>query len=71
MGRLSRISGRQLVKWLALPIGLRWLDVGCGTGAFSMVIIDACDPAKVVGVDPSQAQVAHAQDSIKASLIAY
>ena len=30
MGRLSRISGRQLVKWLALPKGLRWLDVGCG-----------------------------------------
>lgn len=64
MGKRSRITGRLFVDWLKLPDGLRWLDVGCGTGAFSTVILDECAPAAVVGIDPSEAQVNHAQNAI-------
>ncbi len=32
VGRWSRLVAREFVSWLALPAGLAWLDVGCGTG---------------------------------------
>jgi ubiquinone/menaquinone biosynthesis C-methylase UbiE len=41
MGRWSRASGREFVRWLDPSQGLLWLDVGCGTGAFPEVILDA------------------------------
>lgn len=61
MGRWSREVGRDFLAWLALPKGLRWLDVGCGTGAFSVELIAREGPSAVHGVDPSPAQVAYAQ----------
>ena len=38
MGQWSRMVGRIFLDWLSLPGGLKWLDVGCGTGAFTEVI---------------------------------
>jgi 2-polyprenyl-3-methyl-5-hydroxy-6-metoxy-1,4-benzoquinol methylase len=35
MASWSRVAGAALIRWLDLPRGLRWLDVGCGTGALS------------------------------------
>ena len=42
MGRWSRIVGEAFLDWLAVPKGLRWLDVGCGNGAFTEVLITRC-----------------------------
>jgi ubiquinone/menaquinone biosynthesis C-methylase UbiE len=39
----------------------RWLDIGCGTGAFSELILRRCAPNSVVGIDPSSAQIEYAQ----------
>ena len=49
---------------LAIPPGRRWLDVGCGTGALTEAILGRCDPSSVVGVDPSEAFVAHARQTV-------
>jgi ubiquinone/menaquinone biosynthesis C-methylase UbiE len=35
MGRWSRMVGEAFLEWLAIPKGLRWLDVGCGSHAFT------------------------------------
>ena len=35
MGRWSQIAGATFLDWLGLPQGLKWLDVGCGNGAFT------------------------------------
>src|ERR1044072_2215976 len=35
MGRWSRSIGERFLAWLGAPKGARWLDLGCGTGAFS------------------------------------
>jgi len=53
MGRWSRPAAESFVAWLALPPGLSWLDVGCGTGALAWTILGAADPREVLGLDPS------------------
>ena len=60
MGRWSRAVGTVFLDWVAPSAGMRWLDVGCGTGAFTELVLDACSPAAVFAVDPSQAQIDHA-----------
>jgi len=37
MGRWSRVVGEVFLDWLAVAEGLRWIDVGCGNGAFTEV----------------------------------
>jgi len=61
MGRWSRAIGEKFLAWLAPPKNARWLDLGCGTGAFTGLILKTCMPAKVTGVDPSPQQVEHAK----------
>jgi SAM-dependent methyltransferase len=61
MGAWSRISGNIFLDWLAPSPGLRWIDVGCGTGAFTELIVERCAPAEVQGIDPSDAQLAFAR----------
>ncbi|WP_214323828.1 class I SAM-dependent methyltransferase [Nonomuraea sediminis] len=61
IGRWSRSVAAAFVSWLAVPAGRRWLDVGCGTGALTAAVLDAAEPAEVVGVDPSDGFLAHAR----------
>ena len=42
---------RDFIDWLALPVGGRWLDVGCGTGALTETILLRAEPASVMGID--------------------
>ena len=42
MGRWSRAIGENFLDWLRRPSGARWLDIGCGTGAFSELILLRC-----------------------------
>lgn len=61
VGRWSRLVGEVFAQWLGVAPNSRWLDVGCGSGAFSEVVIDSCAPASVAGIDPSDAQLAYAR----------
>jgi ubiquinone/menaquinone biosynthesis C-methylase UbiE len=61
MGVWSRLAGAIFLDWLAPPIGLRWIDVGCGNGAFTELLIERCAPADVQGIDPSEGQLAFAR----------
>jgi SAM-dependent methyltransferase len=61
MGRWSRLAGEKFLDWLDAPKNLKWLDVGCGNGAFTEVLIARCSPAAVIGVDPSEGQLAYAR----------
>jgi len=61
MGGWTRLAGQVFLDWLAPPAGLRWIDVGCGTGAFSELLVQRCTPSSVSGVDPSPAQLEYAQ----------
>ena len=61
MGRWSRQLAPHFLDWLGAGSGLDWLDVGCGTGALSAAIVAHCNPASLIGVDPSEGFVATAQ----------
>jgi ubiquinone/menaquinone biosynthesis C-methylase UbiE len=61
MGVWSRLAGDIFLDWLAPPSGLRWVDIGCGNGAFTELIVERCAPAEIQGIDPSQAQLAFAR----------
>jgi ubiquinone/menaquinone biosynthesis C-methylase UbiE len=61
MGRWSRAAGEIFLDWLSLPKGLKWLDVGCGTGASTELIIERASPSHVSAIDPSEEQIVHAR----------
>ena len=64
MGTWSRLAGDTFLHWLAPSPGWRWIDVGCGNGAFTQMLVDRCAPAEVQGIDPSPAQLAFARSRL-------
>jgi SAM-dependent methyltransferase len=66
MGRWSRLIGDGFIDWLGAPKGLRWLDVGCGNGAFTERLAVLCKPLEVVGIDTSRAQLEFARERLAA-----
>lgn len=61
MGAWSQFAGAIFLDWIAAAPALRWLDVGCGTGAFTEMVVERCAPAAVSGIDPSERQLAFAR----------
>src|SRR4051812_16784025 len=61
MGTWSQLVGATFLDWLAPQPGWRWLDVGCGNGAFTEMLVERCAPAHIEGIDPSEAQLAYAR----------
>lgn len=57
MGAWSQLVGATFLDWLAPARGQRWLDVGCGNGAFTELVIGRCAPTSIDGVDPSEGQL--------------
>lgn len=61
MGRWSLLAGNVFLDWVAPATGLRWIDVGCGSGAFTELLVERFAPREMHGVDPSSAQLAFAR----------
>ena len=53
VGRWSRPVAAEFVRWLGVPAGRSWLDVGCGTGALAAAVVGLAAPRAVGGVDRS------------------
>lgn len=64
VGRWSRQVAPAFLAWLDLPSGLRWLDVGCGTGALAEAILAHCEPRSVTGVEPSEGFLTQARERL-------
>jgi ubiquinone/menaquinone biosynthesis C-methylase UbiE len=45
MGRWIRAAGTDFIDWIAASKAARWLDVGCGTGVFTELVLDTCAPS--------------------------
>ena len=66
MGNWSQRAGSIFLDWLAAPLGLKWIDVGCGNGAFTELLVERCAPTLVNGIDPSEAQLDFARKRLAA-----
>jgi ubiquinone/menaquinone biosynthesis C-methylase UbiE len=71
VGHWSRAIAPQFLAWLALPTGLKWLDVACGTGALTAAILERCAPEEVVGLDSSSDYLASARDGCRDSRVRF
>lgn len=69
MAPWSRSAGTLFLDWLAPAPGLSWVDVGCGNGAFTEMIVARSAPAQVSAIDPSQAQIDAARQRLSASQV--
>lgn len=61
MGKWSQLAGETFLEWLSPKPDLRWLDVGCGNGAFTEMLVERYAPVSVHGIDPSEEQLAYAR----------
>lgn len=63
MGGWSRRVAASFLDGLGVGSQAAWLDVGCGVGSVTAVILERCAPSQVVGVDqsPDFLQVARGQ----------
>jgi ubiquinone/menaquinone biosynthesis C-methylase UbiE len=61
MGAWSQLVGQVFLDWLSPAAGQRWIDVGCGNGAFTEQLMKRCAPIEVQGIDPSEGQLAFAR----------
>lgn len=66
MGRWSALVGARFLDWLGVPDGSRWLDVGCGNGAFTQTLVERCRPSGVQAFDTSAEQIAYARTRLPA-----
>lgn len=64
VGRWSRLVADDFLRWIDIPPGRAFLDVGCGTGELSRRILEHHAPARLVGVDSSEGFIAHARAHI-------
>jgi SAM-dependent methyltransferase len=64
VGRWSRLVAEEFVAWLQPSSNWEWLDVGCGTGALTEVLLRGAYPCYVTGVDSSAGFIDHARSRI-------
>jgi ubiquinone/menaquinone biosynthesis C-methylase UbiE len=65
MGRWSNLISRKFLTWLAVPTNNIWLDIGCGTGSLTKLILEKYLPKKVISIDPSSEFILYAKQSVK------
>src|SRR5512141_2932819 len=66
MGRWSLLVGERFIDWIDVPDGLRWLDIGCGNGAFTQLLVERCKPSGVQAFDTSTEQLTYARNRLSA-----
>ena len=64
MGRWSNLISQKFLAWLAIPYGRTWLDLGCGTGSLTKLILEKCKPKKVISIDSSSEFINYSKQSI-------
>jgi SAM-dependent methyltransferase len=64
MGRWSILVAQEFLGWLAVPYNRGWLDLGCGTGSLTKLILKTYQPKEIIAIDSSSEFISQAQRSI-------
>jgi SAM-dependent methyltransferase len=70
VGRWSRVVAKEFLQSLGAKPNVRWLDVGCGTGALSQTILEY-QPHAITAIDASEAFIRHAKEQIADSRVTF
>ena len=62
MGHGRARSARSFSTGSPFPKGQRWLDIGCGTGVFTELILEKTAPSEIAAIDPAPAQIFYARE---------
>jgi ubiquinone/menaquinone biosynthesis C-methylase UbiE len=71
MGRWSNLVAEKFLAWLNIQPNSTWLDVGCGTGALTKLILQSCKPKKIISIDLSSEFIFHAKQSIADPVVSF
>jgi SAM-dependent methyltransferase len=71
VGRWSRLVAREFLKWLSIPAQKDWLDLGCGTGALTQIILEHGLPNAIKGVDSSVDFMEYAKAYVDSALVTF
>ena len=71
MGRWSVLVADRFLDWLSISPGSVWLDLGCGTGSLTKLILDKCKPNEIYAIDASSEFIAHAQQRITSPIVRF
>ena len=64
MGRWSNRISEKFLNWLSVPFDRTWLDLGCGTGSLTKLILEKYHPTKVISIDSSSEFILYSKQSI-------
>src|SRR5260221_827341 len=65
MGRWSRQLSGRFVEFAGVSDGERILDVGCGTGSLTRIMLESADVKSMVGFDPADVHLESARQTIR------
>ena len=71
MGAWSQAAGAIFLDWISPLRHARWLEIGCGTGAFTELLLGTCSPARVDAIEPAPALIAYAKRRVQDPRVAF
>ena len=62
MGHWSTLIAKEFLDWLSIPDESIWLDVGCGTGTLTKLILEKFKPKEIIALDQSPDFISYLQN---------
>jgi len=71
MGKWSSLAAKKFLKWFEIPAEKNWLDVGCGTGSLTKLILETQKPANIISVDSSEEFISYAKKILNNPIVQF
>lgn len=69
MGRWSKLITTEFLGWLDIAPARIWLDVGCGTGSITKLILQSQQPNGIIAIDASSEFITYARSAIASPVV--
>jgi SAM-dependent methyltransferase len=71
VGRWSSLLSIDFVNWLNARSNLKWLEIGCGTGALTKAIAEKCTPSYLLAIDKSDSYIEKAKENVNSGNVSF
>jgi len=59
------------IRWLNPKQHLKWLEIGCGTGALTKAIATQASPLSLLAIDKSESYIEKARENVRLNTVAF